>query len=510
MTNNDIIIHFSQEGKAMNKRFVKRLLVFFTVLCMTMAMTVPALAAGSGTNATTDDPANGILQVMLAYVDDGGNRTYFSAGTCFMVNEEYVVTNKHVFDLDTTDSDGVTLRDTIVETMGLKSLKTNDTHLKLYVFANRDTNVEATVDANAQSEELDFAALKLSRKISGRQSLVLGDSDSIKPQDTVFALGYPADSIQIKELLDTYEIAYTDGATGASASTSNSNDAEETEEPDASTEEETTGEAEAEEEKATEPDADLVTALQSEITKAKKIDQKNYTEESAKVLDDTIGSAETVAANKKATNDQVTTATNDLKTAIDNLEEKSGPNMIMIAGIAAAVVVVIIVIVVIIVVSNSKKKKAAPAHNNMQRPNTPPTRPQPAPQQQPQYSPVDQGDSGTTLLNSGSGETTLLNGGGGSAYLIRRKNGEKIMITSQNFAIGKERRRVNYCVSDNTSVSRYHAIITKKGSDYYVADQKSSNFTYVNGVQLSPYQETLLTDRSTLKLSDEEFEFHLS
>ena len=66
--------------------------------------------------------------------------------------------------LDTTDSDGVTLRDTIVETMGLKSLKTNDTHLKLYVFANRDTNVEATVDANAQSEELDFAALKLSRK----------------------------------------------------------------------------------------------------------------------------------------------------------------------------------------------------------------------------------------------------------------------------------------------------------------------------------------------------------
>lgn len=580
MTNNDIIIHFSQEGKAMNKRFVKRLLVFFTVLCMTMAMTVPAFAAGSGTNATTDDPANGILQVMLAYVDDGGNRTYFSAGTCFMVNEEYVVTNKHVFDLDTTDSDGVTLRDTIVETMGLKSLKTNDTHLKLYVFANRDTNVEATVDANAQSEELDFAALKLSRKISGRQSLVLGDSDSIKPQDTVFALGYPADSIQnkqsntkedvsitngiiskvtvtdnvdiiehtaslnngnsggpllnadneviginefiigqkgysiqinqIKELLDTYEIAYTDGATGVSTSTSNSNDAEETEEPDASTEEETTGEAEAEEEKATEPDADLVTALQSEITKAKKIDQKNYTEESAKVLDDTIGSAETVAANKKATNDQVTTATNDLKTAIDNLEEKSGPNMIMIAGIAAAVVVVIIVIVVIIVVSNGKKKKAAPAHNNMQRPNTPPTRPQPAPQQQPQYSPVDQGDSGTTLLNSGSGETTLLNGGGGSAYLIRRKNGEKIMITSQNFAIGKERRRVNYCVSDNTSVSRYHAIITKKGSDYYVADQKSSNFTYVNGVQLSPYQETLLTDRSTLKLSDEEFEFHLS
>ena len=98
----------------------------------------------------------------------------------------------------------------------------------------------------------------------------------------------------------------------------------------------------------------------------------------------------------------------------------------------------------------------------------------------------------------------------GGAYLIRKKNGEKIPITSQNFAIGKERRRVNYCISDNTSVSRYHVVIMKKGSDYYAADQKSSNFTFVNGVQLSPYQETLLTDRSTLKLSDEEFEFHVS
>lgn len=38
---------------------------------------------------------------------------------------------------------------------------------------------------------------------------------------------------------------------------------------------------------------------------------------------------------------------------------------------------------------------------------------------------------------------------------------------------------MNYCISDNTSVSRYHVVITKKGSDYYAADQKSSNFTFV-------------------------------
>ena len=140
-------------------------------------------------------------------------------------------------------------------------------------------------------------------------------------------------------------------------------------------------------------------------------------------------------------------------------------------------------------------------------PNRAPEQPK-APYAQP-YQAEPDGAGETTLLDSGAGETTLLNGAG-SAYLIRKKNGEKITINSQNFAIGKERRRVNYCISDNTSVSRYHVVITKKGSDYYAADQKSSNFTFVNGVQLNPYQETLLTDRSTLKISDEEFEFHVS
>ena len=87
---------------------------------------------------------------------------------------------------------------------------------------------------------------------------------------------------QIKELLDTYEIAYTDGATGTSTSTSNSNDAEETEEPDASTEEETTGEAE--EEKATEPDADLLNSTQRKLQKLQKLTRKIIQKRAQKCL----------------------------------------------------------------------------------------------------------------------------------------------------------------------------------------------------------------------------------
>ena len=188
----------------MGKKFIKKLLVLMAAMCMVIGMALPVQAAegdeaGTAVTATTEDPANGILQVMLAYEDDGGQRTYFTGGTCFLINEEYVVTNKHIFDLDVVDSaTGLTTREVIMETLGLDELPDNDPHLKLFVFANRDTNVEATVHENAQSDVLDFAALQLSEKIYGRQPLVLGDSDAIKQRDNVYAYGFPADSISNK------------------------------------------------------------------------------------------------------------------------------------------------------------------------------------------------------------------------------------------------------------------------------------------------------------------------
>lgn len=136
------------------------------------------------------------------------------------------------------------------------------------------------------------------------------------------------------------------------------------------------------------------------------------------------------------------------------------------------------------------------------------------PTPQPMPTPVaptmsQEGAGETTLLNQGAGETSILGGGASSAYLVRRKNGQKIMVNVQNFKIGKERSRVNYCVSDNSSISRVHCEIVKRGADYYVVDKGATNFTFVNGIQLSPNTETLLSNNAVLKLSDEEFEFHL-
>lgn len=552
----------------MGKKFMRRLLVLIAAMCMMITMAVPVLAEEDGETATvtgtTEDPANGILQVMLAYVDDGGNRTYFTGGTCFLINEEYVVTNKHIFDLNSVDSStGLTTRQVIMSTLGLSELPDNDPHLKLYVFANRDTNVEATVHENAQSDVLDFAALKLSEKIYGREPLVLGDSDSIKQRDNVYAYGFPADSIQNKNFNTKDDVSISAGIISKVTVTGSVDIIEHTAQlnngnsggPLLNEAGEVIGINEFIVDQKnysiqinavkeildtwgiTYPPTPPVPGpgytlddLNSAISDAEAMDTSIYTPESVQVLESAISSARDVAASDPDSS-QIESVIDDLQSARnalipvskggdddtdDDTHNSEGPNVWLIAGIAILVVVLIVVVVIIIVVVKSKKKKKAKAvqagGNGPVQPNRP-VEPVNIPSAggtpiMPSVEPDGAGE--TTLLDSGAGETTLLSGGAGGAYLIRKKNGEKIMINSQNFAIGKERRRVNYCISDNTSVSRYHAVITKKGSDYYVADQKSSNFTFVNGVQLSPYQETLLTDRSTLKLSDEEFEFHIS
>lgn len=567
----------------MGKKRTKKLLVFLMLMCMIIGMTVSVPAANeaadnSGALSAAENPADGTLQVWLEYEDDNGHSTALSGGSCFLINEEYVLSNYHIFNLNEEIAEGVTIRSAAMAMLGLSELKDNDPHLKIRVYANRDMSVQATIHDSVQSQTMDYVAMKLSDKIYDRKPLALGDSSTVQQTQPVNAYGFPEDSIENKEFNTAADVSATDGTISKLTVGGRADFFEHTAQLNhgnsggplvdsnkavigvntftygnssdqkyyavqinaiksgldtfgisyinagAQTTSQTPDEEEPEEKEG--PDADLVTALKSEITKAKAVDTKNYTEESVKVLNDTIAEAEKVANNTEATDAQVTTATSDVKAAVENLEEKSGMNFLLIGGIAAGVIVVVVVIIIIVVSSNSKKKKKAPAGNGNvppsgmpQQPNAaavPPNRapeqpkaPYAQPYQAQPYQAEPEGAGETTLLDSGAGETTLLNGAG-SAYLIRKKNGEKITINSQNFAIGKERRRVNYCISDNTSVSRYHVVITKKGSDYYAADQKSSNFTFVNGVQLNPYQETLLTDRSTLKISDEEFEFHVS
>lgn len=567
------------------KEIGSKILTLLVVLSMTLSMSMMVMAAdenevenGAGT-AVSADPRDSILQLVMSYEDDAANRLDYQRGTCFLINDEYVLTNKHLYSLDNAlkdkngntlkDDDGntVTVRRQIMQDFGLSELNDNDPHLKLYLLVNKDMRILATVHNSVQSDDMDFAAVKLSEKIYDRAPVSLGDSDAVATKDKVYAMGFPEDSASTKDYNTKDDVSTVDGIISKITVTGNVDIIEHTAPlnfgnsggPLLNEDNQvigintfmsgkknysiqinairkgldtfgipySTGTPEliediggkGKEEPQPEDNSALIAELQSELSDAKGMDTENYTEDSIAILDDSIGAAETVLRNSDANAAELQSAIDDLKASVKNLEEKEGINMMLVGGIAAAVVVLIIVVVLVIVFTG-KKKKEEEARRRMQQAQGGSAGPAPYGQQASGPVPVSGGSQTTvpsqagagetTLLNAGAGETTLLNGTGNAAYLIRKKNGEKIVINNQNFTIGKERAKVNYCISDNTSVSRCHAVITKKGSDYYVADQGSTNFTFVNDVQLSPRKETLLSDKSVLRLSDEEFEFYLS
>ena len=119
------------------------------------------------------------------------------------------------------------------------------------------------------------------------------------------------------------------------------------------------------------------------------------------------------------------------------------------------------------------------------------------------------GDGETSLLDEGGGETTLLSSQQMPVgALVRKSTGEKAIINKQLFVIGKERSKVDFCISDNNSISRVHANILYKNGAFYIVDQRSSNFTFVNGNKVNPGQEVKLNNGDKIKMSDEEFVFN--
>lgn len=118
------------------------------------------------------------------------------------------------------------------------------------------------------------------------------------------------------------------------------------------------------------------------------------------------------------------------------------------------------------------------------------------------------GASDTTVLGGDSNSTTVLSGGANYGSLTRTKTGERVTISKDQFKIGRERSRVDFCISDNTAVGRLHAIIVSRGGSTYVVDQNSTNCTFVNSVRASANQEVRLNNGDKVTFADEEFTYN--
>ena len=236
--------------------------------------------------------------------------------------------------------------------------------------------------------------------------------------------------------------------------------------------------------------------------------------------------------------EEIQAALSDLTAAMDNLEAKGSGNMTMIIIIAAAAAVLIAIVIIVIVVMKKKKNEddfdagpafppagpAAPGGFNgpaggfnpapQGNGGFAPVSPAVAPRVTPVAAPTAAGGAETSVLSSGGNETTVLSSGGNEttvlggkpyAKLTRKSNNEMIQVSAPTFVIGKERRKVNYCIEDNSTISRSHAQIMKNGSNVCVMDLGSKNGTFVNGVKCANGESVTVRNGDKITLSDEDF-----
>ncbi len=95
------------------------------------------------------------------------------------------------------------------------------------------------------------------------------------------------------------------------------------------------------------------------------------------------------------------------------------------------------------------------------------------------------------------------------ASLLRVKNGERIIITSNDFRIGKDVNN-DYAIRDNPAISRYHAVIKFIGEKWYVSDLNSTNKTYINDIALNPNIDVELYNRICVTFANDAFIFQIN
>lgn len=321
---------------------------------------------------------------------------------------------------------------------------------------------------------------------------------------------YAMEINDVKTLLNQLGVTYNEGSgtTGGTTGTEGTGTT--------GTEGTGTNGGEVKDDPVVEPVAADTSKLESAISDAEdKLADGKYTEDSVKELEDKLDSAYEVMDDDEASQEIIDKAQDEVEKAADDLEEQKGPGMMLWIIIGAAVVIIVVIVVILVVTSGNKKKKEEMERERMMRQRAEEQRrTAPAPKAEARsYNPVQEPSAGageTSVLGEGRGETTVLGASAQSAaYMIRKKTNERVVLSAPSFTIGKERSRVNYCISDNTSVSRCHARISRKGSQYFVADMNSTNFTFVNGVKVVPGQEVALKDNDTVRFADEDFEFHM-
>ena len=133
----------SQEMVYMIKEVKKLLLVIWmTVVAVCCLPTITVAEEGAAKSDEREEMiSDAVLPVAVGYRNDSGEVSYYLNGTSFLINEQAVLTNKHVAVPDEI------LLEKIMEEHALNELPEKDERLGIYVMTGKNMFVPAKIHA---------------------------------------------------------------------------------------------------------------------------------------------------------------------------------------------------------------------------------------------------------------------------------------------------------------------------------------------------------------------------
>ena len=490
--------------KTIKKARLTRIVVLAMVICMAVSLLLPTTALAA--NTAVNDAKNGVVQVCVTYTDDAGSVEDLFSGTGFLINDNTVLTCNHVVTL--TAGELAALAEVYQ-----KTVPEFQSRLKIAITVSRDVTIDATVINS--SATMDFAILRLSTSLQGKKALAIRSSATVEQTEHVFAIGFP-DISSDSQSFSTYTSEDATTAEGVVNKNGAYFDAnvkylQTSCELDFGN---SGGPMVDENGNVIGLCAGYLDSAASAVYFAVCIDQVTevlsalgipYTPATSQpvVEPTTEPTTEPTEEEPPATTVPVLPPPDIPDDFVDNdpVEPKSNMGLILII---AAVAVAVVVIIVVVVVAGGKKKPVAPP-----MPPAPPAPPMPSRGGfEPAPTTPIQGVGETTVLNAGAaGETTVLSRNVNGGTLIRKRTGETVNVNQESFVIGRERKDVNYCIADNTAVSRIHAKLIVRNGVTYLTSMTDKNGTFVNNTKVMRNQEVALKNGDHITLANEELEY---
>lgn len=479
-----------------NKKCVQNIIVWLLIFIWIIGTSSQAAASGSTESelpqkVTEAEP--GIVKLLLYAVDQSGNEYYVKQGTGILLEtgegEKIVLSNDQFVQTDEE------LINKIRRQYGLSA--EGDLNIETDIVLQVGTRIRTETGSSGE----DFVILNLANNINSVKSLGLGNSSSVKKNDKIYISGYSGNS----DILGRTEISDFDLQKNVAQVTSVGEDEIVTDYPlegispgipVLNAEGYVVGIIAVKETGVYIKPIDKVKKIldvlniryqgeeggnhYNEVTEEIRIELNalllecedlvmkgtNYTKKSVQGLKSAISQAIEVTVNAEATYDDYQQAVEQLLKYKGKLRKKEYPVRMLQIGMGIAIIVFVILSIRI-----KMQIKRLKTEGN-----------------------IGIGEEKNPVIY---------------AKLIRLDTMQEIPISNVIFRIGQNLGDIDYAVTDNTSVSRHHADIMRKGNEFFILDNNSTNHTFVNEKQAMPGEYVPIKGGDIIRLSDVSFQFEV-